>query len=194
MYRNYNLRIMNKNKVLFILFVLLTSDILLLFQNFEKQNSINELNRQLQILEKLNPTNEMGLNIDYKLLDSIDMEIKPNRLLLISLLTEQGCGSCLEEEIEYLNTIYSKYKDYLLVFYEGNPSVLKSFNAKFKFQNTNNLKKKFNLPIRVDNPVSILVDKYGNIQSYHKAVVSDPSASASFYFKVNSLFKSVYEK
>lgn len=184
---------MKKNKILFILFVLLTSDILLLYQNIEKQNSINELNRQLQILEKFKPTNEISLNIDFTLLDSIDIEIKTNKLMLISFLTEQGCGSCLEEEIKYLNSIYSKYKEYLLVFYEGNPNVLKSFDVKFIFKNISSLKKKFNLPFRIDNPVSILVDRYGNIQSFHKAVVNDPGASATFFFKVNSLFKSVYE-
>lgn len=151
------------------------------------------MNRQVKILDNLRTTNETPLNIDFALADSIDIEISSYKLLLISFLTEQGCGSCLEEEIKYLNAIYSKYKDYLLVFYEGNPNVLKSFGAKFKFQNTNYLKRKFNLPIRIDNPISMLVDKYGNIQSYHKAVVSDPSASASFFFKVNSLFKSVYE-
>ncbi len=183
----------NKYIIIFILFVLFTTDLLLLYNHFKKQNLIIKLNRQVQILENSNLDNKMESAIDFIPLDAINIETKPTRLLLISFLTEQGCGSCLQAEIIYLNTIYSKYKDYLIVFYDGHPDILKSFNAKFKFQNTNRLKRQFNLPLRFDNPVSILVDSYGSVQSYHKAVVSDPEASANFYFKINSILKSVYE-
>lgn len=182
----------NKTIVLFVA-LLLVFNFIFIYKNIEKQKLIIELQCQIVYLENLSIDNKVSKTINYPNVILSNIETKNSKLMLISFLKGNVCGTCLEDEIKFLNTLNNKFNNYLIVYYEGNPNRLKSLGAEFSFQTLDNIEEKFSLPIKIDNPVSILVDRTGIIQSYHKAIVGDKEASAVFFNKINSIFQSVYE-
>ncbi|GMU96919.1 MAG: hypothetical protein AMXMBFR50_24340 [Ignavibacterium album] len=143
--------------------------------------------------EKVENNNHLPTNVKYDFAEQDKLETKDGKVFLVSLLKGDNCNKCLEDEIKFLNVINNNFGKYLKVYYQGRPNRLKASNVKFDFQVIDNLQEKFNLPIILDNPVSLLIDKNGYIQSYHKAIPGKPEVSARFFEKVKSLFQTVYE-
>lgn len=114
--------------------------------------------------------------------------------MLLTLIRNDVCGSCLVNEIKFINKINSKYGKYIKVYYEGYSNDLKKLGANFEIIEEVNLSDKFQIPDNnLDNPASFLIDKDGYILSYHKAILGRPEVSAKFFEKIKSLFQSVYE-
>lgn len=177
-----------------ILIIVLAFNIILLYLNIIKQKTINELQNQVINLEKAENNNHLPTKIEYGIAELGKLEAKDGKVFLFCLLKGDNCNQCLEDEIKFLNVINTNYEKYMKVYYQGNSTRLKASNAEFDFQVIDNLQEKFQLPIIIDNPVSLLVDNNGYIHSYHKAVVGDTSSSGIFFSKVNSLFNLLYEK
>lgn len=174
--------------------ILIALNVFLIYKNFEKQLSINELQSQIIKLENSsnNLTNSNINKISKLNLKSLVIENK--KLMILTLIKNDVCGSCLINEIKFINKINSKYDKYIKVYYEGYSNDLKKLGANFEIIEVVNLSDKFQIPDNnLDNPASFVIDKNGNIQSYHKAIPGRPEVSAEFFEKIKSLFQSVYE-
>ncbi len=114
--------------------------------------------------------------------------------MLLTLIKDNVCGSCLINEIKYLNDINSEFKDHIKIYYEGYKNNLTGLGASFEIIEVVNIPDKFQIPVNIiDNPASFVIDKNGYVLLYHKAIPVLPESSAKFYEKVTSIFQSVYE-
>ncbi len=184
----------SKKTLLIISAVLLVLNFILIYKNFKNQFIINELQSQIIKLENSNYKIINSNNDEVQKLDLASLNIGDKKFILLTLIRDDVCGSCLINEIKHLNKIYSEFSNQIKVYYEGYANKLTSLGANFEIIEVINLSDKFQVSDNIiDNPASFLVDKNGYIQSYHKAIPGKPEVSARFFEKVKSLFQTVYE-
>jgi hypothetical protein len=180
-------------KYLYAVGILVIVDIILLFQNINKQISVKELERQITSYEIIQNDKVFYFN-DFFNINMKNIKTKNYKILLICLLDQHVCRSCLLNEIQEINKIYHKYSNNIIVFYSGDPNYLNSLGAKFNYELVEDIQKVFMLPYDIDNPTSLLVDAKGNVYFSHKAINGNTTDSYKYFQKVNSLFQLVYDK
>lgn len=186
--------IISKKTLIIISAGMLVLNLILIYNNIKNQFVINELQSQIIRLENSN-FRISNSNIDNLLKLNLEkFSIDNKKLMLLTLIKENVCGSCLKNEIKYLNDFNSEFRDHLKVYYEGYKNTLTNLGAKFEIIEVANISDKFQIPAYIiDNPASFVIDKNGYVISYHKAIPGISESSAKFYRKVSSLFQSVYE-
>ncbi len=185
----------NHRKMSLVIFIFMIGlNVLLLFKNYKNHFVMSKLQSKIIRLEN---SNYIITNSNIEEVQKLDLEkfsINNKKLMLLTLIKDNVCGSCLINEIKYLNDINSEFSDHIKVYYEGYKNNLTSLGANFEIIEVLNLSDKFQISDHIiDNPASFVIDKNGYILSYHKAISSSPESSAKFYDKVKSIFHSVYE-
>ena len=134
---------------------------------------------------------------DYKnnIIKKLKYSFTDSKLKLISIITEGGCGSCVENEIKYLNKLYLKNKNYVEVFYVGNnKGILSALGAKFKFNMIHDNHMVVNMDLMTSQPIALLADSNKNVFMINLSSVNAPAKTQKFYADVLSLLNLVYEK
>lgn len=174
-----------KNNILYvIIFSLLILNLILLYKNFQKQNWINNRSE--------NNLSENGIVSSFTFNKFVPNENK--KIIVLTLITTDVCGSCLINEIKYLNILSNKFNKYLIVLYEGPAQNLINLGAKFQITEIGKISKEMQIDVTLDNPVTLVIDKHGNIQNFHKAINGKPEISSVFFNKLISLFDSIYSE
>ena len=117
----------NNKLISFIILALVILDIFLLFRGVQKEVITSELEQQVTYLENSKNNYNILSEVNSKPFKIVNTSNYTPALNLITFLSEDVCGTCLETEIKFLNNINSNYSRYLRVYYQGNPDYLKDF-------------------------------------------------------------------
>lgn len=173
-----------------IIILLILLNLFMLYTNIKRHNQLNILTKQLMECEQ----NSRLSSSKWKKPRLPEYLIRGNsKLLLITFFSDGGCAPCIREEIEFINELYTKYNSFINIYLIGDNNInLTSFGANFDYEVIAEQGELYKL--RVENPVSILIDRNRTIQFIHYAEPGNSEKSRSFYNRVRSLFESVYSE
>jgi|SRR5690606_3555634 len=173
-----------KNIIVFLAIILGLLNLFLIYQIINKQNKINALTSIIQIVE----SKERLGNLNSSIVKEIKIKDSINKLKLISVITQEGCISCIQAEINYLNQLSNKYKNFVDIYFIGdNKNYLKALNSTFKYKIITNINEIVDIRSKVIQPFSLLIDSQKKIQKFNIASVVAPEKTEQFYSEVLSL-------
>jgi len=153
------------------------------------------LNSKVKNLEALNTHKYPQKSIANKSITFLGSLDSKNPVTMLAFFTDKGCMSCVLSEINMLNEWHQKFPESLQVYYTGkSKNYLDKYGAKFSYQNINNPEKLFDSSIVFGNPVVLVVDSGGTVQSIHTNDLSREGSDrrrAIFYRRVISLFTAI---
>ncbi len=172
----------------FIIAILIIFNILMLYQNVQREKRVSVLNYQLAECERNigNPAmHTASVRLPGELISS------DNTLSLVTFFTDRGCAPCVIDEIGLINNMLEQYKLYMNMFLiDAHERYLVNLGAQFRYDIIDPTPELRDL--HISNPVSLLIDRNGTIQHIHRAETGNPERSRLFFKKVNSLFESIY--
>lgn len=177
---------MKSPKIIGIIFVLVVFNILLLYTNFKQQNQISTLTEKIRL-------SKFGriVNGNAKIINP-EVRWSDTGVSLLIFFTDQGCEGCIENEVRNINSLTAKHNPYLRVYMLGeNATYLKRYHPNFSFETIPTDIPILDTELSITNPVAVLVDSRGIVQSVHTAEVGNPGISNRFYHRMHSLFESL---
>lgn len=183
--------------------------ILLLGLNLFLLNTSKVKNDNLEILQqRISTLNESFRNDKPELIDRFQQSLEPSfygksELSLISVVPESSCLSCVIYAIEILNDFFSKYPENYRAFFLKQDDVtdsvpINSFDIEFDFEVLEELSSIFPKMDSLDsnnmmNPIFLLIDRNGFVQSIHESEKFNPDKTDIFFSRVESLMAIYYE-
>ncbi len=172
----------------FVITVLLIFNIFMLYQNIERENRVGILSNELADCERntVNPAmHTASVHLPGEIISS------DNTLSLVTFFTDRGCAPCVIDEIGLINNMLEQYKPYMNMFLiDVHERYLVNLGAQFRYEVIDTTPELEDL--HISNPVSLLIDRNGTIHHTHHAETGNIEKSRLFFYKVNSLFESVY--
>lgn len=178
---------MKKGELVAITGVLIVLNILLLYSINQKDRIIEELgNRRILNNWKFETTDNTLLYISHH-----EVKLGEAPLKLIVFFSDQGCQSCIEDEVELLNLINDEYPGSFNVYLLSTkaPTYLsRMFEANFDYKVIDPRINVFDGDFEFVNPIAVLVDSLGLVHRLHKAEVANSSKSEEFYRQMRKFF------
>jgi len=179
---------MSKKEGVAIIGILVGLNIWMLFS----VNAKNETIEELSILLEQQALNQSALDDlkSYRLVEEPMLEgVESYKLVII--FSDQGCQSCIEDEVAILNeldrTLPSSFNAYLLT--NRAPTYLtRLFRAKFEYHLLDPETTLFEPEISVVEPVAVLIDSTGLVRRVHKAEIGNKEKSIQFYDQMKHFF------
>lgn len=179
-----------------VVIILVTLNILLLYENSQQQKKIKDLNNR--IVNISNYLNRVTVSSQFrkKNIRVIHPDVNlpgDDELLLFVFFTVRGCRSCVITEVRILNKFYKKYKEHTKIFLLSyDETYLKRlYDASFVYQTINPGKSILNTKKDFKNPIALMVDANGEVQVIQVAKKGKPEVRKQFYKQMASLFQSL---
>ncbi|RNC79531.1 MAG: hypothetical protein ED557_13470 [Balneola sp.] len=168
--------------------ILIVLNVWLLYNNQQKNLIIEELH------ENSNSSSWNVETLDSTLIHIVNdrVLIPQNEIQLKVFFSDQGCQTCIQDEVNLLNEVYNlhpkKFNAYLIT--QKAPTYLtRMFGASFKYELISPEKDIFDVRYEFVNPIAVLVDSTGLVHRVHKAEVANKDKSEQFYNQVKNLFE-----
>ena len=178
---------MKKSELAAITGVLIVLNIWLLY-------SINQKDR---VIEELGNSRNLN-NWKFETVDSTlfkishyEVELGEASLKLIVFFSDQGCQSCIEDEVNFLNKFNAEHTSILNVYLLSAkaPTYLsRMFEASFDYKVIDPRINVFDVDFEFVNPIAVLVDSLGLVHRLHKAEVANSGKSEEFYKQMRKYF------
>jgi hypothetical protein len=186
-------RLNEKGGLIVAIGILIVLNIWLLFNNHQKDEKIEEL------YLTSSQTKWRYETVDSTLLHISNDEITVGNtsLSLIVFFSDQGCQSCIKDEVNLLNEKHSSYEDLTKVYLLSKkaPTYLsRMFGATFDYQVIDPKEAVFDIDFEFVNPVAVLTDSTGLVHRIHKAEVGNKKKSEEFYKQMFELFDDMQNK
>ena len=184
---------MSKSYLYFIIALLLVFNTLFLLKSRN-----NNSNSTLTFSSLYSPSTKILL--DKKPKDFLNDEIYKTienglaRFYVLTIIQENGCVSCIGQEIELIDSISTELNDRLIVIYAGrNEGLLKNSGLQKEYLFYNSLDEVFNEPLVLSslNPISLVLDKnfIYNVREVDLAKPKSEYLTESYYSYILSLSK-----
>jgi len=177
---------MKNIKTIGVITILVAFNLVLLYLNTNLQNRIKNVELQ---------ANSWGFE---KTGDSVARLIHPQvqlpetGLSLIVLITDEGCITCMENEVRNLNDFHEKFRDRLKVYsFSRDTSYFEQFPVYFTLELIDPDRPVLDNEFDFNNPVALVTDNNGMVQTIQVAEVGKAGKRNEFYKRMTSLFKSV---
>ncbi|WP_020402288.1 hypothetical protein [Gracilimonas tropica] len=187
-------------KILFVsLIVLAFFSLWLLYTNHIRQDQIDKLVhlQNEQILSGNEPESwgfEQAGNRSAKIVHP-EVELSSAGLSLSVFFTDNGCGYCVDHEVELLNKLNEEFEgNFNTYLISHNKSFLKRLHdAEFPYTTIDPQEKLLNNDFDFGNPVALFTDKNGVVQIIHVAEKDNEAKSNHFYDRAESLLSSIHK-
>lgn len=183
---------MKKSTILgFIIFVLAACNVFLLYTNAQWQNQINDLATQNYEQETAALTAGDIISQNAKVIHP-QVNLPDSGLALLVFFSIQSCSSCLEYEVPNFNTFYNRFPEHAQAYLvTGGKPFLERYGAEFESTIISPSDSVFNVDLQIGNPVGVVVDAGGTIQSVYLSDVGKQTKSEHFYKRMVGLFSSL---
>ena len=174
-----------ESKIVILILVLL--NLWLLYNNNHKNKVIEELGVKIGKAEwGYENTDNVLLYLSHE-----EVQTPSDEVNLVVFFSDQGCQSCIKDEVSFLNTFNEKsphrFEAYLLT--QKAPTYLsRMFDANFEYKVINPLLNVFDSDFEFVNPIAVLVDSTGLVHRIHKAEVGNNRKSEEFYDQMREFF------
>lgn len=159
---------------------------------------ITNKRQAVEIEELLNSSNVWGyekVGTSPSSIKNDEIKLPQKGLYLISVLTEKGCVTCLENEIRNLNELYAQYEDLIYVYIQSeNKRYFEQFYITFPVIFISSKDKILDNNFTFHNPVTMVVDSSRYVHLIDVAEVGNSSKKNHFYNQVRSIFQSLTDK
>ncbi len=156
--------------------------------------SINQKNRVIEEFENRKDLNNWKFEtVDSTLLylSHHDVVLSNDPLRLNVFFSDQGCQSCIEDEVNLINKFNAEHPNLLNVYLltAKAPTYLsRMFEANFDYKVIDPRINVFDGDFEFVNPIAVLVDSLGLVHRLHKAEVANSSKSEEFYRQMRKFF------
>ncbi|MEO1023647.1 MAG: hypothetical protein AAFW89_13970 [Bacteroidota bacterium] len=178
---------MKKTELTAIIFVLVVLNGWLLYNNHQKNRLIDELSSTNRPVSwELETVDRTKVYLSNK-----EVEIPDRPISLLVFFSDQGCQSCMEDEVRFLNAFREENNNAFKVYLQTQraPTYLtRMFGADFEYTVIDPQQNIFNVDFELVNPISVLVDSTGLVHRMHKAEVGNSEKSEVFYHQMKTLF------
>lgn len=173
---------MKKLAVGTVIISLLGFNILFLYQNISLRNQLTQFESGKYI-----KVSTLNIRITHP-----SVAFSDNGMTVEAFFSDQGCRSCIEHEVQKLNSLFSHYREKIQVYLMShNKSYLRRlFGATFPYEVISHRKSIFNVEFELTNPVIVLTDSNGTVRYFYMAEEGAKEKSNQFYQDMNSYFDS----
>ena len=172
---------MSKREGVAVIGILVGLNIWLLFS----VNAKNETIEELSILLEQQALNQPALD-DFKSYRLVEEHMLRNAetYKLAIIFSDQGCQSCIEDEVAILNELHRsvpQFFDAYLITHRYSNYLSRLFGAKFEYHILDPETPIFDTEVPIVEPVAALIDSTGRVGRLHRAEIGNKEKSIQFY-------------